>query len=134
MTNNETSPATYTGSTVVHGSVNTGGGDFVGRDKINYGIQATELAQLFAPLLAVAQHAPADKQAAAVQQVDALQAEVAKGKQADDKVMAKLIEGLVALVPAAVGSVVSLFASPILGGIAKPATEYVLEKMKDTLG
>ncbi|MDD4964127.1 MAG: hypothetical protein PHI11_09455 [Gallionella sp.] len=98
------------------------------------GISAEQLALLFSPLLTEIKLAPAEKQAAAVQHVEALKAEVAKGDKAEDKVMAKMIEGFVALVPAAVGVVVSMFASPILGGIAKPATEYVLEKLKETLG
>lgn len=124
----------FSGGTVVFGGVDTGGGDFVGRDKITYGIQSSDLTQLFAPLLAAAQQAPADKQAAAVQQVEALKAEVAKGDKAGDTVMATIIKGLVALVPAAIGTVVSVFASPILGGLAKPVTEYVLKEIKETMG
>jgi hypothetical protein len=122
--------------------VNTGGGayvgggvhagrDFVGRDKITQGISPGDLAPLFAPLLAaVAQQAPADRQAAAVQQVEELKAEVAKGEQADDRKLGKIVDGLVALVPGAVGAVVSLFATPILGGIAGPVTKFVLDKLK----
>lgn len=124
----------FSGGTVVFGTVNTGGGDFVGRDKVVYGVQGNELAALFAPLLTLARQAPVGQQAAAEEKVQALQAEVAKGKDADDKVMARLIEGLVDLVPDAVGAVVSLFATPVLGGIAKPATEYVLGKLQDLLG
>ena len=91
----------------------------------------SDLESLFAPLLAaVAKQAPADKQAAAVQQVEELKAEVAKGKQADDSKMGTIVEGLVAMVPGAVGAVVSMFATPILGGIAGPVTKYVLEKLK----
>lgn len=138
MPNNEaattSSPTTYTGSTVIHGQVSTGGGDFIGRDKITHGMSAVDLTQLFAPLRAAVQHAPADKQVAAVQQVEALQAEVAKGDKASDTAMATIIKGLVALVPTAIGTVVSLFASPILGGIAKPVTEYVLKEIKETIG
>lgn len=124
----------FSGSTVVFGKVDTNGGDFVGGDKITYGVSATDLTQLFAPLLADIAQAPAEKQAAAVQQVEALQAEVAKGDKAGDTAMATIIKGLVALVPAAIGTVVSLFASPILGGIAKPVTEYVLKEIKETVG
>jgi hypothetical protein len=71
--------------------VDTGGGDFVGCDKITHGLSPRDLAALFAPLLAVvAQEAPADKQAAVVQRVEELKAEVAKGKQADDSKVGRM--------------------------------------------
>ena len=144
------------GGAYVGGNVSAGR-DFVGRDKTVHGDQITtgdvsgtgiaigrgaqanvtqgisprDLELLFAPLLAaVAREAPADKTAEAVQQVRALKAEVAKGKQADDGKIAKLVDGLVGLVPNAVGTVVSTFASPILGGIAGPVTKFVLDKLQ----
>jgi hypothetical protein len=107
------------------------GSDFVGRDKITQGIPLHELETLFAPLLVAAvQHAPPGKQAEAVRQVEELKAETAKGKQADDGRIAKIVEGLADMIPGAVGSVLSLFAAPILGGIAGPVTQYVLDKLK----
>jgi hypothetical protein len=118
------------GGAYVGGSVHAGR-DFVGRDKITQGLSPGDLAPLFAPLLAaVAQQAPADRQAAAVQQVEELKAEVAKGEQADDSKLGKIVDGLVALVPGAVGAVVSLFATPILSSIAGPVTKFVLDKLK----
>ncbi|MBA2591670.1 MAG: toll/interleukin-1 receptor domain-containing protein [Pseudomonadota bacterium] len=118
------------GGAYVGGSVDAGG-DFIGRDKITHGLSPRDLAPLFGPLLAVvAQEAPADKQAAAVQQVEELKAEVAKGKQADDGKVGRIVDGLVAMVPGAIGAVVNLFATPILGGIAGPVTKYVLDKLK----
>jgi uncharacterized protein YraI len=62
--------------------------------------------------------------------VAALKQEAAKGKNADDRVVARLVEGLVGLMPGAASAVVSAFATPILGGIAGPVTEYVLEKLR----
>ena len=44
--------------------------------------------------------------------------------------MGKLVEGLIALAPSAVGAVVSIFATPILGAIAGPVTKFVLDKLK----
>jgi hypothetical protein len=55
---------------------------------------------------------------------------VTKGKNADDGVMAKLLDGLVGLVPAAATAVGSAFATPILGGIAGPVTSFVLDKLR----
>jgi hypothetical protein len=111
-------------------NVNTGGGDFIGRDKITHGISPHELEPLFATLLAaIAQQAPAQTKAAAVQQAEELKAEVAKGEKAEDGKIAKIVDGLTGMVPGAVGAVVSLFATPILGGIAGPVTKYVLGKL-----
>ena len=70
------------------------------------------------------------KQSAVVEIVTKLKAEVAKGDQADDRKMAKLIEGFIGLVPVGVSAVVNTFASPILGGVAGQVTEYELEKIQ----
>lgn len=120
----------FSGGTVVFGSVDTNGGDFVGRDKITHnGITAAD----FAPLLAVIAQAqaPADKQAKAMQHVATLQAEVAKGKQADDTVIAAMLESVVDLIPATVNTLVGMFSNPLLGEIAGGATKYVLKKLGD---
>ena len=71
-----------------------------------------------------------EKQADAMQKVKELKAEAAKGKDADDGVVAKLVKGLVGLIPSAVSAVVSAFATPILGGIAGPVTKYVLDEIQ----
>jgi hypothetical protein len=132
------------------------GGDYVGRDRITQGDQITtgdvsgtgiaigrrayaaatqdisprDLESLFGSLLAVVgQEAAADKRAAAVQKVQELRAEVAKGKGDDGKI-AQIVDGLAGMVPGAVQAVVSAFATPILGGVAGPVTRYVLERLK----
>ncbi|MFN0299747.1 MAG: hypothetical protein ACKVQU_05255, partial [Burkholderiales bacterium] len=126
QTNVETGGGAY-----VAGSVDTGGGNFVGRDRITQGVSMKDLEPLFASLLAtVATQAPVGMQPKAVQHVEELKAEVAKGKHADDKKMGTIVEGLVGMVPGAVKAVVSMFATPILGGIAGPVTKYVLDKLK----
>jgi hypothetical protein len=118
------------GGAYVSGSVNAGG-DFVGRDKITQGIAPGDLASLFAPLFAaVAQLAPADQRTEAVQQVDALKAEVAKDKDADDSKLAQIVDGLAAMIPGAIGTIVSLFATPVLKDVAGKVTKYVLDKLK----
>lgn len=112
-------------------NIDTGGGNLVGRDMITHGISPRELESLFAPLLAaIDQHAPADIRPPAVERVEELKAEVAKTKQADDRKIAKIVDGLVGMVPGTVGAVVSMFATPILGGIAGPVTKFVLDKLK----
>ena len=93
------------GGAYIGGRVDTGRGDFVGRDKITHGLSPRDLASLFGPLLAaVAKEAPADNEAAAVQRVEELKAEVAKGKQADDSKLGRIVDGLVAMVPGAIGA------------------------------
>jgi hypothetical protein len=118
------------GGAYVGGRVDTGG-DFVGRDRITHGVSPRDLEPLFASLLAaVTKQAPADKQAPVVQRVEELKAEVAKGKQADDSKVGRIVDGLVAMVPGAIGAIASLFATPILGRIAGPVTKSVLDKLK----
>jgi len=113
------------GINITGGSVDVRG-DMTGRDKITYGeIPRAQLDQAFRPLAdAVGQHEEA------TQKVEALKTEAAKGKKADDGLMAKLVEGIVKLVPGAVGAVVSAFGTPLLGGISGPVTKYVLDKVK----
>jgi hypothetical protein len=119
------------GGAYVRGNVDTGGGNFVGRDWTSTGISPADLESIFAPLLAaVARQAPPEKQAAAVQQVQELKAEVAKGKDASDTRIGKIVDGVVGLVPGAVGAVTSVFATPILQGLAGPVTKFVLDKIK----
>jgi hypothetical protein len=143
------------GGAYVGGSMSVGG-DFVGRDRIVDGDQITtgyisgtgiavgrdtkvtviqglsgaDLDKIFAPLMAAIQAAPLDKQAQATQKANDLKHEAAKGKDADDSRMGKLIDSLVGLVPGAVSAIVSSFASPILGGIAGPVTKFVLDKIQ----
>ena len=122
-----------TGTQITTGDV-SGTGIAIGHGAqagVTQGISPGELAALFAPLLAaVIKQAPVAIQAAAVQHVEELKSEVAKGKQADDGKMGKLVEGLIALAPSAVGAVVSMFATPVLGAIAGPVTKFVLDKLK----
>ena len=103
------------------------GGDIGGRDKITgTQISSNQLDAIFRPL-----EEAAGQQPQAAQKVEALKNEAAKGKKADDGVMAKLVKGIVSLAPGAVSTVVSAFATPILGGVAGPVTKYVLDEIQD---
>ncbi len=101
----------------------------VEQSTVTVGIPAADLERLFAPIMAAAQQADPAQRQAAEQAAQELKAEAGKGKKADDTRLAKLIDGLVGLVPAAVTAVVSAFASPILAGVAGPVTQYVLQKI-----
>ena len=120
------------GGAYVGGNVSVQSGDFVGRDKVTHGVAPADIAGVFAALLAALdkQAEPADKPLA-VEQVAAIQAEVTQPPaQRNDKRLARLLDGLVDLVPTAVGAVVSAFASPLLGAVAGPATAAVLDQFK----
>jgi hypothetical protein len=109
------------GVTITGSDVNTGGGDIVGRDKIQH---------VFGPIGKVIETAGPSEKAAAEEKFRALKEEVSKGKHADDSVVAKLVEGLVGLVPGAVAGIVGAFASPVLSGLAGPVTKNVLDKIQ----
>jgi hypothetical protein len=72
--------------------------------------------------------APPEKRAPALGQFDQLRAEVSKGSRANDSAVAKLLDGLVGLVPTAVSSIVSAFSHPVLAAAIGPVTKFVLEK------
>lgn len=128
---NERNTEGRSGGVNISGGTVTVGGDIVGHDKIvGTEISKVELNQIFYPLQEAVLAGPSQDQPEAMQKLDALKSEVAKGRDAKDGVVAKLVEGLVGLIPGAVSAVVSAFATPVLGGIAGPATKYVLDKVQ----
>ena len=109
----------------------TVGGDVVGRDKIvGTEISSVQLEQIFRPLREAVHNAPPAVQQEAAQKVEELEKEAAKGKSATDKVMAKLVDGIVGLMPGAVSAIAGAFGTPLLAGVAGPATQYVLDKIQ----
>jgi hypothetical protein len=128
---NDKSSAGQSGGVNISGGSVTVGGDVVGRDKIvGTQISQVQLDQAFRLLEEAARAAAPEKLADAMQKVKELKAEATKGTDADDGVVAKLVKGLVGLIPNAVSAVVSAFATPILGGIAGPMTKYVLDEIQ----
>jgi hypothetical protein len=121
------------GGVNITGGQNTFAGDVVGRDKIvssSTGLSEEAFLQLFQPLMRAISAAPPEKQAEAAQKTEELKAELAKGKKAEDSRVAKLVDGIVDLVPGAVSALVGMFATPILSGIAGPVTTFVLDKIR----
>ena len=128
---NDKSTAHQSGGVNISGGGVTVGGDIVGRDKIvGTQISQVQLDQAFRPLEEAVRAATPERQAEAMQKLKELKTEAAKGKDAQDGVVAKLVKGLVGLIPSAVSAVVSAFATPILGGIAGPVTKYVLDEIQ----
>ena len=118
------------GGVNIGGSVGYVGGDIVGRDKITGVHTVAELDGALRPLSNAIEAAPAEARTEADAKLAALKQEAAKGKGADDGMIAKLVDGLVGLVPNAATAVVSAFATPILAGIAGPVTSFVLDKLR----
>jgi hypothetical protein len=117
------------GVTITGSNISTGGGDIVGRNKIQH-FSSHQMDDVFGPVRKAVEAAATQDKRAAEEKLQALKDEVSKGKHADDSVVAKLLEGLVGLVPGAVSSVVGAFTSPVLSGIAGPVTKYVLDKLQ----
>src|SRR5260370_27512246 len=129
--NDEPKAARQNAGVNISGGNVTVGGDIVGRDKIvGTVISSVQLEQIFRPLMEAVRSAPPPVQQEAAQKVEELKKEAAKGKSASDGVMAKLVEGIVGLVPGAVIAVAGAFGTPLLAGIAGPATQYVLDKIQ----
>lgn len=116
------------GGVNISGTIGSVGGSIVGGDMTVVSAGALEAA--LRPLSASVEAAPAENRAEAAAQLAALKDEVAKGKDADDGVVAKLVDGFVSLVPAAASAVVSVFATPILGAVAGPVTKFVLDRIQ----
>jgi hypothetical protein len=119
------------GGVNIHGgTVNTGGGDITGRDKIVNQQISHELEEALRPLFEAIGAAPQEKRDEALAKLGELKKEVAKGEKSNDGVVAQLINGLVGLVPGAASAVVSAFGTPILAGIAGSLTKLVLGKLQ----
>ena len=89
-----------------------------------------QLDNIFGPIEQAIKAAAPAQSAPAAEKLRALKQEAAKGANADDSVIAKLVEGLIELVPSALAALVGAFANPILEGIAGPVTKYVLDKIQ----
>jgi len=114
----------------ISSSIGSMGGDIVGRDKITNLQVTAELEKALHPVSEVIDALPPATQAEAGAKPVALKEEAAKGSQANDSVVAKLVKGLVGLAPGAVSAVVSAFATPVLGAVAGPATKFVFDELQ----
>lgn len=122
------------GGVNISGGQNTVQGDVVGRDKIitstGSGLTNEELNLLFQPLIEAARATSPEKQTQVEEKIAGLKEELAKGEKADDSRMAKLLDGLIELVPGAVSAATALFATPILSGLTGPVTRFILDKLR----
>ena len=114
----------------VSGTMNSGGGDITGRDKIVGAPPAAALEEALRPLIEAVKVAPSEKRDEAEAKLAALKSEASKGGEANDETVADLVDGLAELVPDAAGAATSAFASPLLGGIIGPVTRFALRKLR----
>jgi hypothetical protein len=119
------------GDKISVGDISGSQGIAIGREaradvRIQQGPAMDELTPLFAPLL----QQVAQQDATAVAQVKALQAEAARGEEADDEKMADLIESIAAAAPTAVAELVNLFTNSLVAKAAGAATKYMLKRIR----
>jgi hypothetical protein len=101
---------------------------------VTHGLQEIDFKTLFGTLNKEIALAPAAVKSEAAQKMQDLEKELQKGDEADDGITARLIQGLVGLVPAAVSAVVTAFANPILAGLVGPVTKIVLDGLQGSSG
>jgi hypothetical protein len=119
------------GGVNIHGgTVNTEGGDIVGRDKVMTKNDRHLIEEALGPLSETISTLSEERRATASAMLEDLKREISKADKRNDGVLAKLIDGLVGLIPAAASAVVSAFGTPILAAVAGPVTKVVLERLK----
>ncbi|WMT73920.1 hypothetical protein [Bradyrhizobium sp. Ash2021] len=116
------------GGVSVSGRIGSVGGDVIGRDKNTVNI--SKIDEAFGSLSKKIEASDAHVSPEANETLEALKKEVAKGSKSKDSVMATLLQKLVKLVPEATGSIVSAFATPLLGKIVGPLTGLILKKFE----
>lgn len=104
------------GGAYIEGSVNTGGGDFVGRDKITPGVPPETIATVFAGLYEALERQPNTLQKQMAQQaVEVLEAEANKGQAADEEKVKQGFDIILAMLPDIAEVAVQTFLNPIQG-------------------
>ncbi|MCE7983129.1 MAG: caspase family protein [Caldilinea sp. CFX5] len=120
------------GAAFVGGNVNTGGGDFVGRDKIvsreTISRPQNNLDALFAPLLVMVELVPAPQQPVTRQTLERLKKAIAT--EAGDEQIAEIVEALQGQMTSVPPAALSALLMPIVTPVAGPITKFVLKKIQ----
>jgi hypothetical protein len=104
--------------------------NIAGRDiHVGTQISGSELNQVFQPVADAIRSAPATHQPEAMEKLETLKQEAAKGQKADHGLMTRLIDGIVGLAPGALKSLAAAFGTPLLSGVAGPVTQFLLNKL-----
>ncbi len=123
-------PQGHSGGVNISGAVGSVGGDIAGGDKTVGIHSAAAVDEALRPLLDAIKGAPQQVRPEAEAKLTELKQEAAKGRDANDGLMAKLLDELVGLVPAAASAIGSAFATPVLGALVGPFTSFVLDKLR----
>jgi tetratricopeptide (TPR) repeat protein/MinD-like ATPase involved in chromosome partitioning or flagellar assembly len=95
-------------------------------------IRKSELDDLLMPLTTQIRNVPPDSADQVQGAFQALKAELAKGNQADDRVLARTVDKLISQVPATGETLADLLTSPRLGTFVGPVTQFVIEKFLES--
>jgi len=107
------------GGAYVGGKVSVEGGDFVGRDQVKtVGLSGPDVAELFKPIYAAIEarpDTPLEDQADMKAEVEEVQAEVAKGEEADEGFLARRLRNLKRMAPDILEVALATLADPAAG-------------------
>jgi hypothetical protein len=121
------------GGAYVEGNVDTGGGDFVGRDQVNTaGLSAEEVAALFERMYATIEARPntsPEDKADLKAEVQEIEVEVKKGDEADETFLARRLRNLKRMAPDILDVVVATLANPAAGFSA--VVNKVAQRLKE---
>lgn len=95
-------------------------------------IRRSELDDLLMPLTDQIRNAPPELLDQVSEGFQVLKTELAKGNQADDRVVARTADKLISQVPAAGETLADLLTSPRLGNFVGPVTLFVIEKFLES--
>lgn len=96
-------------------------------------IRKSELDDLLKPLMDKIRDAGPDSSGPVWESFQVLKTELAKGNQANDRLLARTADKLISLVPAAGETLADLLRSPRLGNFVGPVTQFVIEKFLESL-
>ena len=116
------------GGVNISGRIGSIGGDIVGGNKTVGAASTAAIDEAFRPVADAIKAAPPQVRPEAETKLKALKQEAAKGNDKDDRLMAKLLNELIDLIPAAASAVGSAFATPLLGALVGPATKFIVDK------
>jgi len=119
----------------VGGSVNTGGGAFIGRDRVGAGsLEPEAIAGIFAPLYAAIEQHPtagATEKGDLIAELRELQYEVGKGDQAELDLVKRRLRSVGRLAPDILALLIATLADPVAG--FNPAVVETAEHMRASL-
>lgn len=123
------------GGAYIEGSVNTDGGDFVGRDQIKIsGLSAADVAKLFEPIYArieARSNTSSEDKADLKTDVQELQAEVTKGDKADESFLSRRLRNIQRMAPDILEVITATLTNP-LAGFSTVVTK-VAQRMKESV-